>query len=89
MLYGRGSGGGIVNLISKQASFDAVSSIGLRAGSWGNAGATLDINRVINPYTVVRLTADREQGDSFRSGIQNKNMMVSPSILFDDKRGLR
>lgn len=89
VLYGRGSGGGIVNLISKQASFDAVSSIGLRAGSWGNAGATLDINRVINPYTVVRLTADREQGDSFRSGIQNKNMMVSPSILFDDKRGLR
>lgn len=33
VLYGRGAGGGVVNLISKQASFDAVSSVGLRGGS--------------------------------------------------------
>lgn len=89
VLYGRGSGGGIVNLVSKQASFDAVSSIGLRAGSWNNRGATIDLNREINPNTVVRLTLDREQADSFRSGIRNENTMVSPSILYDNQRGLR
>ena len=89
VLYGRGSGGGIVNLVSKQASFDAVSSIGLRAGSWNNRGATIDLNREINPNTVVRLTLDREQADSFRSGIRNENTMVSPSILYDNHRGLR
>lgn len=89
VLYGRSSGGGIVNLVSKQARFDAKSSITLRGGSWDNYGGTLDINKVINEHVAVRLTADREQADSFRSGISNQNEMVSPSILVDTRTGLR
>ncbi len=89
VLYGRSSGGGIVNLVSKQARFDAKSSVTLRGGSWDNYGGTLDINKVINEHVAVRLTADREQADSFRSGIRSKNEMVSPSILVDTRTGLR
>ena len=88
VLYGRGAGGGIVNMISRQASFDAVSSVGLRGGSWHNLGATVDINRVLSPNVAARLTVDREQGHSFRDGIRNRNTMVSPSILIDNHRGL-
>lgn len=89
VLYGRSAGGGVVNLVSKQARFDAKSSVTLRGGSWDNVGGTIDINRVINPYVAVRLTADREQAHSFRSGIRNKNEMISPSILVDNRKGLR
>ncbi len=89
VLYGRSAGGGVVNLVSKQARFDAKSSVTLRGGSWDNVGATIDINQVINPNVVVRLTADREQAHSFRSGIRNKNEMISPSILVDNRKGLR
>lgn len=89
VLYGRGAGGGVVNLVSKQARFDAGSSATLRGGSWNNVGGTLDINRVLSPNVAVRLTADREQAHSFRSGIRNKNEMVSPSILVDTRTGLR
>jgi len=88
VLYGRGAGGGVVNMVSKQASFDAVSSVGLRAGSWQNVGATADINRVLNPNWAVRLTADREQAHSFRDGIRNRNTMVSPSVAYDNHKGL-
>lgn len=89
VLYGRSAGGGVINLISKQARFDAKSSVTLRGGSWDNAGGTIDINQVLNPNVVVRLTADREQAHSFRNGIRNKNEMVSPSILVDNRKGLR
>ena len=89
VLYGRSAGGGVVNLVSKQARFDARSSVTLRGGSWDNVGGTIDINRVLNPYVAVRLTADREQAHSFRSGIRNKNEMISPSILVDNRKGLR
>ena len=89
VLYGRGAGGGVINLVSKQARFDAKSSVTLRGGSWDNYGGTLDINQVINPNVVVRLTADREQAHSFRRGIRNKNEMISPSILVDTRTGLR
>jgi iron complex outermembrane recepter protein len=89
VLYGRSAGGGVINLVSKQARFDAKSSLTLRGGSWDNYGGTLDINKVINPNVAVRLTADREQAHSFRSGIRNKNEMVSPSITVDTRTGLR
>jgi len=89
VLYGRSAGGGVVNLVSKQARFDARSSVTLRGGSWDNVGGTIDINKVVNPNVAVRLTADREQAHSFRSGIRNKNEMISPSILVDNRKGLR
>ncbi|BEU98381.1 TonB-dependent siderophore receptor [Acidovorax sp. DW039] len=89
VLYGRSAGGGVINLVSKQARFDAKSSVTLRGGSWDNYGGTLDINKVINPNVAVRLTADREQAHSFRSGIRNKNEMVSPSITVDTRTGWR
>lgn len=82
VLYGRGLGGGMVNLISKEARFDGFSSASLRAGSWGNHGATLDINEVLNPNVAVRLTADYEAAHSFRRGIRNRNRMLSPSVRF-------
>ncbi len=89
VLYGRSAGGGVINLVSKQARFDAKSSVTLRGGSWENVGGTIDINHVVNPNVVVRLTADREQAHSFRSGIRSRNEMVSPSILIDTRQGLR
>ena len=89
VLYGRGAGGGVVNMVSKQARFDAKSSVTLRGGSWDNYGGTLDINKVVNPNVAVRLTADREQAHSFRHGIQSKNEMISPSILVDTRTGWR
>lgn len=89
VLYGRGSGGGVINMISKQARFDAGSSVSLRGGSWRNVGGTFDVNHVLNRHVVMRLTADREQAHSFRSGIRNKNEMFSPSILIDTRTGLR
>lgn len=89
VLYGRGAGGGVINLVSKQARFDAKSSVTVRGGSWDNYGGTLDINKVVNPNVAVRLTVDREQADSFRSGISNRNEMISPSVLIDNRKGLR
>lgn len=47
VLYGRGAGGGVVNMISRQARFDARSSVTLRGGSWQNYGGTLDLNHVV------------------------------------------
>ncbi|MDO4232333.1 MAG: TonB-dependent siderophore receptor [Lautropia sp.] len=89
VLYGRSSGGGVINMVSKQARFDAGSSVSLRGGSWRNVGGTLDMNKVLNRHVAVRLVADREQAHSFRSGIRNRNEMFSPSILVDTRTGLR
>lgn len=89
VLYGRGSGGGMINMVSKQANFDSPSSINVRGGSWHTAGGTVDINRVLSPNLAFRVTADAQNAHSFRNGIASRNRMVSPSILWDNGSGFR
>lgn len=80
VLYGRSTGGGIINMVGKYANFTQRRSVGLSYGSWAARSATLDINQVINPNVAVRLTAEVNRANSFRSGIGSEGQMISPSI---------
>ncbi len=82
VLYGRSAGGGVVNMVSKFANFDSKSSVGAYAGSYDNYGTTADINQVINDNLAVRLTGEYGESGSFRSGIENKIEMFSPSFTY-------
>lgn len=87
VLYGRSAGGGVINMVSKYANFDSKSSVGTYVGSYDNYGATADINQVVNDNWAVRLTGEYGEADSFRSGIDSKIEMISPSFTYknDDK----
>lgn len=80
ILYGRSQGGGVINMVSKYANFKQQRSIGVQYGSWAARSLNLDINQVINDNVAVRLTAEKGDANSFRSSIQSRNTMVSPSI---------
>jgi iron complex outermembrane receptor protein len=87
VLYGRSAGGGVVNMVSKFANFDSKSSVGAYAGSYDNYGTTADINQVINDNLAVRLTGEYGETGSFRSGIENKIEMFSPSFTYKNDDG--
>lgn len=82
VLYGRSAGGGVINMVSKYANFDSKSSVGTYVGSYDNYGATADINQVLNDNWAVRLTGEYGEADSFRSGIDSKIEMISPSFTY-------
>ncbi len=87
VLYGRSAGGGVVNMVSKFANFDSKSSVGAYAGSYDNYGTTADINQVINDNLAIRLTGEYGESGSFRSGIENKIEMFSPSFTYKNDDG--
>lgn len=70
VLYGRGSGGGIINMISKQANFDSPSTLSLRGGSWDKYGGMIDVNHVLSDELAVRMTIDHQSDKGFRKGIK-------------------
>lgn len=82
LLYGRSSGGGIVNMVSKSANFASPSIVGAYAGSFDNVGATLDINEAPTDQLALRLTGEVGDSDSFRRGITSRIVMLSPSVTF-------
>ncbi len=87
VLYGRSAGGGVVNMVSKFANFNSKSSVGAYAGSYDNYGTTADINQVLNDNLAVRLTGEYGESGSFRSSIENKIEMFSPSFTYKNDDG--
>ncbi|OUY06260.1 TonB-dependent receptor [Acinetobacter populi] len=82
VLYGRGGGGGVINMVTKFANFDSKSSIGAYIGSYNNIGEVFDFNNTINDNWAVRLTGEYGDTNSFRKGIGTKTEMISPSITY-------
>lgn len=88
VLYGRGAGGGVINMVTKFANFDSKSSVGVYAGSYENIGGTLDFNQVLNDNWAIRLTGEKADTNSFRTGIGSQIEMISPSVTYrsDDEK---
>ena len=89
VLYGRTNGGGVINMVSKYANFKQSRNIGAVYGSWANRSLNMDINEVLDKNVAIRLTGEVGRANSFRSGIDSKNVMVSPSITVKLDNGLK
>ena len=88
LLFGRSTGGGVINLVSKSANFDSTNNAGLLIGSNKNKGANLDINQALNDNVAIRFVGDITDGSTSRKGLQteidNESKMFSPSITVTD-----
>lgn len=84
VLYGRGSGGGVVNRISKQPGADVPSSLKVQAGSFGRIGFAADVNQVLSPQWAMRINAGREHAGSYREGVSSSRQYVAPSLKWSD-----
>src|SRR6056300_440825 len=91
ILFGKGGSGGIVNRVSKQASFIDINSYTLQLGSFDSKRATLDINRKITDRFAVRLNVLVDKGDSFISGVNYEKQGINPvfTFLLDDKTTIK
>lgn len=82
VLYGRSSGGGIINMVSKSANLDSKSSVGIGYGSYENKVLNLDINEAFMGNFAFRITGQLIDTNSFREYINEKSKMISPSLLY-------
>ncbi len=85
-LYGRGSGGGVINRITKQPLPENFGHLSAATGSYGRLGASVDLNRMLSSAWSVRLNAGREHAGSFRDHVDGTRQYVAPSIKWHDAR---
>lgn len=88
LLYGRGVGGGVVNMVSKYANFESNSTVGVYGGSWSNNGFNLDVNHVLSDNVAVRVTSEIGDSEGFRDGVESSIRMISPSLTYNNREGL-
>jgi catecholate siderophore receptor len=82
MIFGRGGAGGVVNRVSRQATWQPVRELSLQGGSWDNRRATADVGDAVNDRVAVRVTAMVEDSDSYREGSRFGRTGLNPTLAW-------
>ncbi len=101
LLFGRGGGGGIINRVTKQASWTPTLSLSTEGGSFDHKRALLDAGRAITDRLAARANAVYERSGGFRDAMTLRRYGLNPTVallagsrtviragyeLFDDRR---
>jgi catecholate siderophore receptor len=82
MLFGRGSTGGVINQVTKQATLSDLSEVGFGVGTDSYYRATADVNRKLSDTSAFRITALAHTNESTRDEIESKRYGIAPSLRF-------
>lgn len=86
VLYGRGSGGGVINRISKQPTREAFGQASATWGSRGQQGAAVDWNRPLGEQWALRINAGREHEPHFREEVRGTRQYFAPALKWESGR---
>jgi catecholate siderophore receptor len=81
MLFGRGSTGGVINQVSKQAQLKPVTEVDASVTSTGMARTTVDVGRAIDATSALRIAGMAQSGrPTTRDEMKNTDFGLAPSL---------
>lgn len=86
VLYGRGSAGGLINLVTKRPLATAQTEVAATVGSHDARRLTLDLNRPVTDDVLLRVNAMVDEAESFRSGVwsSRRGLSLASTVKFSD-----
>ena len=82
MIFGRGGGGGVVNRVTKRASFGDYREMLASSDSFGGLRLTGDLDHAIGQGVGFRVNGLYENGDSFRRHVDLERYGINPTVAF-------
>lgn len=82
MVFGRGGGGGVINRVTKKASFDPEQAITLQGGSYGFARGAVDVGAAFSDTAAGRFNVFYENSDSYRDFAGIERFGFNPTLRF-------
>jgi catecholate siderophore receptor len=80
MVFGRGGGGGVVNRVTKEATFQPFREATLQAGGYGHGRIAGDFDQPLGDKVAVRLNAMYEDSGSFRDSVDLSRYGINPTL---------
>ena len=80
MIFGRGGGGGVINRVTKEASFTPLREFTLQGGSFGNKRVTADFDQPFGGEVAFRVNGMYEDSGSFRRFVDRERYAVNPTV---------
>ena len=87
MIFGRGGGGGVLNRVTKEASFVPLREVYLQGGSFGNKRVSGDLNQALGEKLAFRMNGVYENSSSFRNYFNLERYGIAPALTLqaDDR----
>ena len=82
VLFGQGSIGGIVNLVSKTPEFANAGEVGVTYGSYDRKEVLADLNGVAGNTLAGRIVARVRDADTYVANVPDDRVMVAPSLTW-------
>jgi catecholate siderophore receptor len=89
MIFGRGGGGGVINRVTKEASFSPLREINIIGGSFYNRRISGDFDQPFNDKVAFRLNGVYENSDSFRRFVNLNRFAINPTFTIVPGRQTR
>lgn len=80
VLFGQGSIGGLVNLVSKTPEFETGGELNLAYGSYDRKEALGDVNLALTDNLAIRVVARVRDADTYIAHVPDDRVMFAPSI---------
>ena len=80
LIFGRGTGGGVINRVSKEAGWAPVRELTLQGGSYDTRRGAVDIGQGVSDAVALRLNGMYENSDRFRRGVNLERYGFNPAV---------
>ena len=82
LVFGRGTGGGVINRVTKQADGERVRALTATVGAYGQARASADLGGEIFDGAGARVNLVYEDAESYRELVESERYGLAPSVAF-------
>ena len=80
MIFGRGGGGGVINRVTKEASFMPLREVTVLGGSYGAKRFAIDVDQRLREDVAFRVNGMYENSDSFRQYVNLERYGLNPTL---------
>jgi catecholate siderophore receptor len=82
LIFGRGTGGGVINRVSKTAEWSHTRELTVQGGSYGTRRGAVDVGQGVSETVALRLNGMYENSDRFRHDVNIERYGVNPVATF-------
>ncbi len=80
LIFGRGTGGGVLNRVTKSAQWAPLRELTLQGGSYGNRRGAMDVGQSLAENAAFRVNAMYENSDLYRHDVSIERYGFNPTV---------
>ncbi len=82
LIFGRGTGGGVLNRVTKEAQWSPIRELSFEGGSYGTRRGAIDVGQGVSERVALRFNGMYENSDQFRHDVNIERYGINPAVNF-------